>query len=1321
MKNKGKLLKIFALSLIMLMMCSMPSLPFSTKVEAALATHVTGDDIINQAMSYGSWTYTGVGTCTGLATRVLRDLGIGSSIVDYNNGWFNDKVVQSVTTMNKNASQSDEVMFVWQGYLSDVKANAGKFRNGDILFITNANNPTRGSEHVGFVHIVGDSIYQYGAKSSSSNPQIGDTLICSGIDWNSVTLQSSDNTDAQGVEPYGYVPGGDWYTVFYRLVDDNPVGNLKIEKKDNHGQYKANATFHVSGPAGEFDVTTNDAGYAELNDLKVGNYVITETQAPENMTNEESGRSVTVTVNRGESVTYTRINSYQRGSSAIHKIDAYEGETPKGDAKLSGAEYKLYANEDIYEGVTKIYSNGEVVATKLTKENGYTDVVDNLPIGKYYWKETNASEGYNVNDEKIEFSIDYEGQYVLKAAYEEFISQEDKIYGRARVIKMDNTTDGSTLKSSAEGAILKLTLDDDPTQYYLATVDEKGVAEFIDEEFAKLHPEEKCTIPYGRYTLTEVQASNKGVHTYFYINPEPIVLYVDQETEIRYVIDEPVEAYLKIVKIDAISKLPVKLTGAKFKIWDCQKNEFVAQNIYPSFELIDEFETNDEGYLVTPKTLAPGQYIVYETKAPTGYTLNEKYKLPDNEADYGVKSKGGMFVDLNKEMLGVSEDADYDKDNVLIYKVEIPNYPLMGKIKVVKTGEMLTDIDTEVSEYGEIIKPSYSYKGLENVEYTIKPKEAIKSPDGSYEYVSTDKEYVIRTDENGEAITEDLYLGIYEIVESETPLGYVTDTNIPDITLTNDGETEEIETTVKELQNVKQKTEITIKKQFEKSNFIINEDDNIKVVIGIFANQDFKNYNQTETLIQKGNLVDVVIGECESDGTEVTIKSEVNLPAGEYYAQELDVSSPYVADTTKHTFTIAHTNTTDVKVTITGPTIINTQPKVGSLVLIKFSASSFADAENTGIKGTKINKDVVDEKIAEFMDELKGKTKAEAIDYIKNNNKISLTGAKYGIYTDEECTKPLKMRTENGNSEIVEIITDGNGMYEIPAIPIGKYYLKELEAPDGYKLSEDVVTIDINRNDVDQVVYRALYDEMVDGPEFIVKTDIFTGEAIEDCIFEIKDKDGNVIIHSITDENGEASVLIDLLKRGETYTYTEIEAPGIYDLNTEPHTFVANYEYDEETGKYRWLNPPEEVDNRRKTIKELIVRKVDEKTGEPLQGCKFSIVLLDVNGNPYVNSEGKTIYLVENAITDENGEYKVENPYYGKFKFIEVEAPEGYEKIEEDMEGMTFEISDKSPDTIIFEVTNTGDIAVFALAAVAVLSVVGIIFVITKNRRKSTK
>ncbi|MBO5477190.1 MAG: LPXTG cell wall anchor domain-containing protein [Clostridia bacterium] len=55
------------------------------------------------------------------------------------------------------------------------------------------------------------------------------------------------------------------------------------------------------------------------------------------------------------------------------------------------------------------------------------------------------------------------------------------------------------------------------------------------------------------------------------------------------------------------------------------------------------------------------------------------------------------------------------------------------------------------------------------------------------------------------------------------------------------------------------------------------------------------------------------------------------------------------------------------------------------------------------------------------------------------------------------------------------------------------------------------------------------------------------------------------------------------------------------------------------------------------------------------------------------------------------------------------------------MEGMTFVIDENSPDTIIFEVTNTGDIAVIALAAVAVLSVVGIVFVILRNRKNSRK
>ena len=781
------------------------------------------------------------------------------------------------------------------------------------------------------------------------------------------------------------------------------------------------------------------------------------------------------------------------------------------------------------------------------------------------------------------------------------------------------------------------------------------------------------------------------------------------------VTDKEVETHVRILKVDSVTKERIKIAGAKFKFWDCINKEWVTQLDTSTGKMIDEFVTNSEGEFISPQEFEGGEYVAYETEAPKGYYLNPKYAVPENEADLGNLEVAGVKVSLTNQIV-----VEEDERGNLIYTVPVENEPLKGKIQVIKTGEMLTDIETdsEIIEYGEIKTPKYNYKGLEGVEYTIKLKYDVISPDGKEVYEKAGKTYVITTDENGIATTDELYLGTYEIKETKTPLGYVTDTNIPDIVVTNDDQNEKIKTTVKELQNVKQATEIIIQKEFEKSKFIIDEDEKIQVVVGIFANQEFKNYNQERILISKGDLVDVIIGECEADGTEITLKSEVNLPAGKYYAQELDVSSPYIADTSKHEFVIEHTNTTDPKVTVSGLTIINTSPKAGSVVLIKFSASSFADAENTGIKGTKINKEVVDAKLAEFMDKLKDKTKADAIEYIKANNKISLVGAKYGIYTDQECTKPLKERTEDGIKE-VEIVTDGNGMYELPEIPIGKYYLKELEAPKGYKESEEVVVLDINRDSIDQIVYRALYDEMIEGPSIIVKTDIFTGEAIEDCIFEIKDKDGNTIIHSITDENGEASVLIDLLKQGETYTYTEIEAPGIYDLNTEPHTFVANYEYDEETGKYKWLNPPEKVDNRRKTINEVIVRKLDDETGEPLQGCKFSIILIDEEGQPVLNPEGEMVYLAKEAVTGENGEYSIKDAYYGMYQFIEVEAPEGYE-LKEDMEGMTFVIDENSPDTIIFEVTNTGDIAVIALAAVAVLSVVGIVFVVLKNRKKAS-
>ncbi|MGN1013204.1 MAG: collagen binding domain-containing protein, partial [Clostridia bacterium] len=313
----------------------------------------------------------------------------------------------------------------------------------------------------------------------------------------------------------------------------------------------------------------------------------------------------------------------------------------------------------------------------------------------------------------------------------------------------------------------------------------------------------------------------------------------------------------------------------------------------------------------------------------------------------------------------------------------------------------------------------------------------------------------------------------------------------------------------------------------------------------------------------------------------------------------------------------------------------------------------------------------------------------------------------------ENCQNPLYIKNEEtGKLEVAELVTSETGIIKLENVPLGEYYIKEVEAPKGYELSKEVTKVTLDTINKNTMVYQALIEDSL-LTRFITKTDIFTGEVIPNCTFEIADEDGKVLLHSVTNEKGEAHIPVTLFEDGKTYTYTEIEAPDIYDLNTEPHEFVA--EFDEEGN---WITEPVKVDNRRKT-REVIVRKLDAETGEPLEGCVFTIALIDEKtGEQIKNAQtGEPVYLVENATTNENGEFVIEKAPMGTYKFTEIKAPEGYE-LDEDLTGLVFTINNDSPETIIFEVTNTGDIAVVAIVCISLVCIAGIVFVIMKNRKQ---
>ena len=1077
---------------------------------------------------------------------------------------------------------------------------------------------------------------------------------------------------------------------------------------------------------------SGEDGICKVEGIPYGSYEAEEVKWPNSVYEKIENFNVDAKDEDGHVYEYNKVNSAKKMNIVVRKQDydadiygknkAGSYEWTQGDATFKGAQYTIYRKyengvlSDVVDTITIDHQNADGY---WCAESKY------MWTGTYYVKETKRPEGYLIDENVYTFSQDPATQVEEKITIERALenggrSTEKVERGRVEVVKFDQNTDKDE-KVPAAGAKLWLVLNSTVTggvdgktsseikeikgmTYYEVTIDDKGYAEFIDEIYRAEYPEDEYTIPYGKYTIIEVKGSDSGEHTHFFSKPQEVAVKNQGENKYYILGEEIVPMYLQIQKTDKDSGEDVQIAGAKYMVWNVAKDEFVKQKFTPDGEYETVFETGPNGMITLPEKLEAGNYIIYEIEAPKGYYLDEEYKLPVNESDYGNIEKGGALFTIDKEALGVEPDSTGEKVD-LYFKAEIANTPLKAKLQIVKTGEQFTGVNQVTDEYKNkytVTKPKFENKGLKGVTYEIYAAEDIKSKDGRYTYVTAGtKVDTITTNADGIAETKELYCGEYRIVETVTPKGYITDNNIPNVVLKNEGP-EKVKTTVKELNNVRQKLSVMIDKVFEDVKYSSSQEIKKEAVFGIYANQDFT-YSNGDLAIAKNTLVattKVVEGVAQDTDS-------IDLPEGEYYVKELEASYPYtILDETKNV-TLKYDSNGKEKLTFGAGEFINV-PETATVTLIKLSTSTLEDVV---LNGNEIDTSKLDEEVQALLKELSGKSTEEVKSYLQERNVKFVAGAKYGVYIDEHCTEPLYMEDDEGQLVQAIMETDDTGLITMGEVPLGTYYFKEIEAPVGYELSKDTIKLELTLENKDAVVYQALVEEPVVS-RFITKTDIFTGDVIPDCVFEIKDEEGKVLLHDKTDKKGNAYIPLDLFKEGETYQFVEIEAPEIYDLNTEPHEFTAHFDEDG-----RWAVEKMNVENRRKTGK-VTVLKTDEKTGEPLEGCKFSIVLLDENGNEYVNAQGDKVYLVENAVTGEDGKYVIEEAPYGTYKFIEVEAPEGYEKVEEEMENYVFEVNEESQE-VLFEVTNTGDIAVYVLCVVALVSIFGIVYVTRKTEKEN--
>ena len=196
-------------------------------------------------------------------------------------------------------------------------------------------------------------------------------------------------------------------------------------------------------------------------------------------------------------------------------------------------------------------------------------------------------------------------------------------------------------------------------------------------------------------------------------------------------------AKVKVTKIDKVTKEIIKLSDIKFKIKNINTNEYICENISC------EFSTNADGSFVTSSNLGHGKYILEEVNQRIdGYLWNS--------------------VPLEFE---ISNDSNLIRtDNGLLLELFYENEPVKTKVEIEKFGEEVVINDGNYS-YKEVLLDGVSFK-------LFAGSDIINNGNILYKDNEFIKEFKTI---NGRFILEDLPLGKYYILESETVNGHVKD------------------------------------------------------------------------------------------------------------------------------------------------------------------------------------------------------------------------------------------------------------------------------------------------------------------------------------------------------------------------------------------------------------------------------------------------------------------------------------------------------------------------------------------------------------------
>ena len=1065
---------------------------------------------------------------------------------------------------------------------------------------------------------------------------------------------------------------------------------------------------------------TNAKGESEVKITKTQDTVyLREISGPSGYVLDTKAYGVKLVV--GQTASKNLTDKEQKGALTIYKEgEVLTGATVTEDGvtfayekrKLKGAVYSVYAGADIKAADgTLIYKKGALVKDNLVTGDDGSVTLKDLYLGTYTVTETKAPDNYVCKGESKTVELVYAGQTVeVQTVSATFLNERQK--AAVRVEKQDEET-----KNPLSGGIYGLYAAED-IKVDGKTVVPKGTLIEKATTGADGKASYKAELPINySYSIREIQAPELYLR-----NSEDTYTFTfkftnDKEEKVNFshtFTNKRVNATIDLVKEDSETGNSAQgdavFEGAIYGLYareDINHPDGRSGVLYKKDEQVATLTTDKEGK-ASVSNLYLGKYYLKEITPPVGYLLDEEehdvncnyegdqvetvkrntvskedvikqpfqlIKAADNDKTDADLLKGAGFSAYLISSLTVKDDGSYDFTNatpiVLTedgktemftdergYACSIPipygryivretttphNFMPVDDFIVTVTENSSTPqvwrvlLDDEFKAKLKIVKQDDETKQpvlLANTEFKVYDLDAKKYVEQVTTYPNTVVHKSYFTDENGYLILpESLKCGNYRIEEVSAPDGYTQNTQYVEIKVDKN--------TAYQMDSVSGDAIITVTYE--------NHPVKGKLVI----------HKSGETL--KSFKKDFVYEEASLEGAEFEIYAAEDIFTPDHQVDEQG---------NRHVIYAKDTLVKTVTTNKNGEAVIKDLPLGKYRVKETKAPAGFVlnpDSQEVSFIYKDQNTPEIEEKL-EFSNE---RQKVElSVEKQDAETGKALKGATFGLYNKEAISSGDKVIVK-ADTLLQEITSNEKGKAAFTLdLPLGRYYVKELQAPAGYVSSDEILEFDATYQgqDVKTIKLKSVKKNQPTTVE-VTKADITTGTELDGASMSVLDKDGNVI-DSWTSVKDSPHV-IKRLQVGKTYILREELAPYGYLRATDVEFTISD------TAEVQKVKMEDEV-----PVARLLVNKKGEflDSVSLLDNAKgmiehlFNYVtgnLTDVTFNVYAaeairaaDGVSADYYaadeLVGSITTDGNGIAQMDNLPLGRYYIVEKETAHGY-------------------------------------------------------------